>query len=297
MNGLPCSRCGAPISLLRTLCHAGDLRCRACGLKSSALHRPSHFLWFYGLYGLGIFACIALLIPRLGPYLAPLWIISICAILPMVALAIGCTALTAARAQQHIGAPAKEPRLPVKVMWHLLGVALTLSIVIGSLRLWAAISTTDGSSANLPPPTAATGQTLDRLSAEELSWQCTNVAGDALVLGELTDDVLFYNVWATWCPPCVAELPSIAALRDALPADKVRFLLVSTESAETVREFAKTRNLDLPFASAETLPEALRTQSIPATFVLQGDRVLYRHVGGANWNHPPFRDWLRSIQR
>ena len=254
-------------------------------------------MWFYGLYGIGIFACFILLTRWLAPQVDLLWIVIASAILPMVALAIGCTAITAARAQQQVGGPAEEPRLPIKVMWHLLGVTLTLAIVVGGLSLWASNQNANGSAAHLPAPGTAPETTVAKLSAADLSWQCTSLDGEELVLGELTEEVLFCNVWATWCPPCVAELPSIAALRAALPEGQVRFLLVSTESAATVREFANARNLDLPFASASALPDALRTRGIPATFVLQGDRVLYQHVGGANWNDPSFRDWLLSIPR
>ena len=262
------------------------------------MRRPAHLLAFYGLYGVGILVCLLLLQPSLGPYLNPWWIIVVSASLPMMALATGCTLLMAARGQQQPGTPAEEQSLPVKVAFHVLGLAFAMAIVVSGW-LWFVHNQSARILTNLPAPTAASGAALDTLSAADLSWHCTSVTGERLVLGELAEEeaIVFYNVWATWCRPCVAEMPSIAALREALPEGRVRFLLVSTEDLQEVREFAAEQGLGLPFASASSLPVTLRTRGIPATFVLQGARVLYRHVGGANWNDPAFREWLVSICR
>lgn len=137
------------------------------------------------------------------------------------------------------------------------------------------------------------------LGTPDDAWTVTSVDGEQTTrLADLAGEVVFVNLWATWCGPCVKELPSIQALADAFADEPVRFLVVSDEDAETVRRFAEDKDFRLPFARSTTaLPEAFDSGGlIPATFILdrQG-RVRHRHVGFRDWDSPELHDFLRDL--
>jgi thiol-disulfide isomerase/thioredoxin len=101
--------------------------------------------------------------------------------------------------------------------------------------------------------------------------------------------VVFLNFWATWCPPCRAEMPSIARLAADPRVKDVVFLLASTEDdPEGIRSYAKQAGLSLPFAIADGPPPGVfATDGIPATFVIARDgRIAISEVGSAEWDAP-----------
>ena len=115
---------------------------------------------------------------------------------------------------------------------------------------------------------------------------------------EFQGRVLLIDLWATWCPPCVKEMPSIQALADAFAEESVRFLLVSQEDVVTVQRFAEQQQYTLPFARADSAPpEAFDSDDlVPATFILdRSGRVVYKHVGFRDWNAPAVHDFLRGL--
>jgi thiol-disulfide isomerase/thioredoxin len=147
------------------------------------------------------------------------------------------------------------------------------------------------------------------LSAKPLSapfdfdWQLRSLDGTTVDPATLRGKVVFLNSWATWCPPCVAELPSIASLRDKVGvrlgdrAGEVRFLCISSEPARTLQNFRSVGELDLPAYVLEgRMPALFETDAIPATFILdrQG-RVVLKHIGAARWDDPGCVDFLVSL--
>jgi len=109
--------------------------------------------------------------------------------------------------------------------------------------------------------------------------------------------VVFLNLWATWCPPCVAELPAIANLASNPRLKEVAFLCVSSdESAEVVRSFLKGKDWPMTFLRATDLPASFATDAIPATFVVAPDgRIVVSEVGSAQWDDPSVVDYLESL--
>ena len=118
------------------------------------------------------------------------------------------------------------------------------------------------------------------------TWSITDMNGKQISLSILMDDKpVFINFWATWCPPCVAELPGIAELYSKY-GDQVNFVLVSNESVSTVLSFAKKRQLtELPFFQYTDVPAAFYSESIPTTFLLnKNGQVILSKKGAARWN-------------
>jgi thiol-disulfide isomerase/thioredoxin len=122
------------------------------------------------------------------------------------------------------------------------------------------------------------------------------VDGAEVSLDQFRGKALFVNVWATWCGPCVAEMPSIQALYDATKDAGVAFLLISEEEADVVRGFVADGQFTFPVYLTEKLPGVFQSRGIPATFILDREgRIVYQHVGGANWNSDSCQNLLRTL--
>lgn len=110
---------------------------------------------------------------------------------------------------------------------------------------------------------------------------------------------VFLNVWATWCAPCVAELPAIANLADNPRLKDVAFVCASTdESAERVQNFLREKRWSMTVLRATALPEVFLTEGIPATFLIAPDgRIAASEVGAAQWDDPAVVDFLERLAR
>lgn len=112
--------------------------------------------------------------------------------------------------------------------------------------------------------------------------------------------VVFLNIWASWCPPCIAEMPSIASLYDQLKNDDdVVFLLVSMdENFDDAKQFMTSRDFNMPIyhyrgRDRETFPSDL----IPTTYVITPDgRIAMEKKGMAKYNSPEFVEFLEKLK-
>ena len=131
-------------------------------------------------------------------------------------------------------------------------------------------------------------------------WRIQDLAGKEVGFDSFQGKTVFLNRWATWCPPCVAELPAIAKLARSSRLKNVVFVLISDEPAETIQAFARRKSLDLPFyhVDARELPSVFDSEGIPATFLIAPDgRVAVRQIGSAQWDDPSVIDYLEGLSR
>jgi len=130
----------------------------------------------------------------------------------------------------------------------------------------------------------------------DYSWQLTALDGRELSFSEFQGKVVFLNVWATWCGPCVAEMPAIQRLHNAVSTEGIALVLVSDEDAADVKRFVEKRGYTFPVFLSRKLPEVFESGVIPATFVVsrQGQVVL-SHTGAAEWDSAACRSFLRAL--
>jgi thiol-disulfide isomerase/thioredoxin len=110
---------------------------------------------------------------------------------------------------------------------------------------------------------------------------------------------LLLNFWATWCGPCVQEMPSIARLASdrRWRGKNIAFVCVSTDdSTEKVRHFLDGVTWDMTFLRADKIPAVYVTDGIPATFLIAPDgRIAATAVGGADWSETYVADFLEKL--
>jgi thiol-disulfide isomerase/thioredoxin len=114
--------------------------------------------------------------------------------------------------------------------------------------------------------------------------------GKNVTLGALKGKVVFLNFWATWCPPCRQEMPSMETLYQHFKNSDLEFLAVDIqESKDDVAAFMEKYGLSFPAAldSSGDISSRYGIRSIPTTFIINRDGlILVSTVGGRNWDTP-----------
>jgi thiol-disulfide isomerase/thioredoxin len=128
-------------------------------------------------------------------------------------------------------------------------------------------------------------------------WTLESLDGKQLSFGSLAGRVVFVNIWATWCPPCVAEVPSIQDLYDSVKDRGVAVVLVTQEDPEHVRRFVAEKGWNVPvFIARDGIPQVFQCDAIPTTFIVnRRGEVVYQHTGGVDWNTSECREFLLGL--
>src|SRR5690554_3352235 len=123
--------------------------------------------------------------------------------------------------------------------------------------------------------------------------------GTAVDFADLKGKIVFINNWATWCPPCVAEMPTIEQLKKEMPEDEVVFVMVSYDrNPQKAINWMKNKKMDLPvYFPGENFPRQFISDAIPATFVLDREgKILYTYLGMADYSKESFvhqmKQWM-----
>ncbi|MEX0623606.1 TlpA family protein disulfide reductase [Saccharospirillum sp.] len=111
---------------------------------------------------------------------------------------------------------------------------------------------------------------------------------------------LFINIWATWCKPCIDELPALNALKARYPDAGVQWVALNYgDSLSQVRQFMATTAIELPVLLDVTtlFTQQLPVKGLPATFLVNRDgQVRYQLDGYADWTNPALvRQWESLI--
>lgn len=156
-------------------------------------------------------------------------------------------------------------------------------------------------SAELPPLQTSLIALKPRQSAPDMVLKDTN--GQTVRLAKLRGKVVAINFWATWCPPCRREFPSMERLRLAFEKKPLVILAVNEgENTETIEAF--TSQLDL----APNFPILLdlegdamafwTVRGLPTTFIVdKRGRIAYRAIGGREFDHPDIVKVINQLVR
>ncbi len=136
----------------------------------------------------------------------------------------------------------------------------------------------------------------ETLVLKDYNWKLTSVGGDELDFSESKGRVTLVNLWATWCPPCVAEMPSLQKLYDHY-GDKVDFYFVSSETPEKLENFLQKKGYELPvYIESKSPPEILQSRSIPTTYLISKDgKIVISETGAANWNSDKVHNIIEAL--
>jgi len=161
----------------------------------------------------------------------------------------------------------------------------------------------------------APGPAAAQMEVPELSHRLTPLAAPVLAENFVLEDmdgklhaledyrgkVVLINFWATWCPPCVREMPSLERLYQGL-VDEPFIVLAMNQWENTDHVFAFMGQIDvfpsfpILFDPDSSVSEAFGVKGLPTSFVLdQTGRVVYRAVGGREFDHPEILQLIDAL--
>jgi thiol-disulfide isomerase/thioredoxin len=124
-----------------------------------------------------------------------------------------------------------------------------------------------------------------------------DATGRPTPLGRRLEPVTVLHFWATWCPPCVTEIPAILRLRQdfAEPGAVAVLLVAVADSPEQVRTFLGGAAGEALFDPRWEVAHRYGTQQLPETYVLVRGRVAAKFTGATEWDSPAVREQLRGL--
>ncbi|NJW51342.1 TlpA family protein disulfide reductase [Salinimicrobium oceani] len=136
----------------------------------------------------------------------------------------------------------------------------------------------------------------DRENLESYNWNLVDLEGKPVNFKHSIGQVAIVNLWATWCPPCIAEMPSFQKLYSEY-GDRVDFYFVTSEDPEKLKRFMDKKDYDLPvYLPLGLAPEKMRSRSLPTTYVIsRNGKVVVDKKGSANWNDSGFKKLLEDL--
>lgn len=136
----------------------------------------------------------------------------------------------------------------------------------------------------------------EQLPAHTNVGEMTDVNGSPIRFEDFRGKVVFVNNWASWCPPCIAEMPTIHALKQKLKDKQVAFVMVSfDEDKGKATAFMRKKGYDFDvYFPGSDYP--FPTSSIPATYILdRSGRVINEHIGMADYSRDEFVELLKKL--
>lgn len=116
------------------------------------------------------------------------------------------------------------------------------------------------------------------------AWQLQDLMGGTINSTNFAGKVVVLDFWATWCPPCRAEIPGLIELQKKYQAQGLIIVGVSVDqaSADTVKSFAKKMGINYPVVMAESKVVAAYggIEGLPTTFIIdRAGRIVKQHLG------------------
>lgn len=112
----------------------------------------------------------------------------------------------------------------------------------------------------------------------------TDLDNQSIDLKNYEGKTIFLNFWATWCKPCIFEMPSMKRVQDSLSKNGIVFLLASNESSDEIREFEKNYNYNFNYTKVVNLEE-LGVQGLPTTYIISPEgKLVFSETGYRKWD-------------
>ncbi len=127
----------------------------------------------------------------------------------------------------------------------------------------------------------------------------TDTNGNTVSSASLKGKVVFINFWASWCPPCRAEMPSLNKLYTQLHNDNhFVFLFVNEdEDKKKAVDYIEKNNFSIPLYSQLNVTEELFSGTLPTTVVLDKEgKIVLKHEGIADYDNDEFIRQLKELQ-
>jgi len=182
---------------------------------------------------------------------------------------------------------------PFRITTDLLLYLLILSLLIPFSRKFVA---TGMNKLTMHRPAIIREASQVSLLDADYDWTLMDIEGSPVSFSEFKGKLVFLSIWATWCPPCRAEMPNIQHLFEQY-GERVSFVLASQEEPETILRFMEEQGYNMPvYRLVQNPPAKLSTSSIPTSFLIsQEGKIQVRKTGAARWDGKFFTAYLDDL--
>jgi len=188
-------------------------------------------------------------------------------------------------------------------IFRLLRPWLTFLIIFLILRYSGALSSISGFTSSALMKTGAMDIDPDdsKTTDEKFDYNFTvkDLDGNTVDFNKFKGKTVFLNLWATWCGPCVAEMPSIESLYGKVDKSKVVFVILNWfEDSKKVSKFISNKKFTFPvYLVNGDVPSQLNVPSIPTTFVIYPNGTINtKKTGTANYDTDKFKQFLEELK-
>jgi len=151
------------------------------------------------------------------------------------------------------------------------------------------------------PVTTASSIAKEKSAAPEIS--VTSITdGSTLKLSDLKGKVVLLNFWATWCPPCREEMPSMMKLNSAMAGKPFQMVAVSMDEGgkPAIESFFKESGFNLPtyLDKDGSASKVYGLTGVPESFIIDRQGVLVKKIiGGIPWDSPDVASFLEGLMK
>lgn len=135
----------------------------------------------------------------------------------------------------------------------------------------------------------------ERESLKTYNWILMNEKGEGVNFKQSKGKVTIINYWATWCAPCIAEMPNLQELYTEFK-DEVDFYFITNDDPQKVNTFMAENNYDMPsYRQTSQAPLLLQSSSLPTTYVIsKKGEIIMKKIGSANWSSDKVKNTIKE---
>ena len=124
--------------------------------------------------------------------------------------------------------------------------------------------------------------------------------GKLVKLADYRGKVIFLNFWATWCQPCIQEMPEMQVLNDKLKDRRFQMIAVSVDNEwDVVNQFYKQYKLSLPtfLDPGHQVANTYKVYKFPETFLIDANGYVVKHAWAEHWSNPRVMEVVENLVR
>lgn len=119
---------------------------------------------------------------------------------------------------------------------------------------------------------------VERFSFEDLD-------GTKIDWADTKGKLVFVNFWATWCKPCIKEMPSISEAHIQLKGEGVVFIVASDEDVSKIKKFESKHHYSFSLLHSNTSVFDLDVQALPTTIIINEEgEIVFNEIGSRDWS-------------
>ncbi len=124
-----------------------------------------------------------------------------------------------------------------------------------------------------------------------------NLEDENVYLKDFEGKRILVNFWATWCTPCLQEMPSLVHAQEILKNENYVFLFPSTDEIDKIRSFNESKNYPLQFLHYTSSLDKMDIYALPATLIYDTKGEMVKRIDGATeWDSEETINLLKSIE-